>query len=778
MTRNLRRKLKRDLRQNIVQFLAIFIMCFIALFIYVTFDADLTGVESTLDEYYKETNFADLIVSSEGFTSEDLIAVNSIPSVSKAALRSTINGRIRLKGDEKKIEYNFTEDIDVSGMRLIEGDPFENNGPGIWIDSSFAERQGLTVGEELQLICDGIEFNETLRGIIDNPDHLYFIIDDTYTDPEVGEYAYAFLSPGEYPGKDPVYDHMYVDLKTVDNQMFLTEEDKAAIDSARLRISSLLTKSVMAFVPKEKEAGYNSVYGDMESDKTLSTVFPTLFITIALLGIMTTMTRLVMKQRTVIGTLKALGFSNAAVTIHYLSYSVVVSLMGSISGAFAGWHTLGKYINDSMNKYYWNPHLDMALSWHVAAVILLIAAMSALTNYLSCRKLLSRRASEILRPEPPGVMGAGSLERTPLWKKLSFATRWNLRDINRNRLRTLGGLAGILLCSILLLTAFGANELMKFTETWDFEELTPADYVVGFAQDAGLDTVYDYAKQFKGQMVEIWEAEIFGDDRSAVYNVTVVDEGNLYRFENEKGEYIDLPEYGTGISYKAAKELKLKVGDIIKFKLAGGRNTYTARIEMIYKSPGSQGIAMTRKYYESIGAEFVPNVMYTDMTVPKSYVTDRREIRSVFSKEAYIKSLKARKATMEVEVTYIMTIAVLIGIVVMYNLGVMSFLEKTREIATLKVLGFPTNKIRWILQQQNIIITGIGTAAGLIIGSSLLEFMMGQLDADSDFLYKRMSIVPYALAFMISFVLSLAVNGVISSKVKDIDMVEALKGVE
>ena len=98
------------------------IMCFIALFIYVSFDADLTGVEGALDEYYKETNFADLIVSSEGFTSEDLIEVNTIPSVSKAALRSTINGRMGLKGDEKKIEYNFIQLI-CDGIEFRHGQP-------------------------------------------------------------------------------------------------------------------------------------------------------------------------------------------------------------------------------------------------------------------------------------------------------------------------------------------------------------------------------------------------------------------------------------------------------------------------------------------------------------------------------------------------------------------------------------------------------------------------------------------------------------------------------
>ncbi|MBQ9504760.1 MAG: ABC transporter permease, partial [Lachnospiraceae bacterium] len=129
------------------------------------------------------------------------------------------------------------------------------------------------------------------------------------------------------------------------------------------------------------------------------------------------------------------------------------------------------------------------------------------------------------------------------------------------------------------------------------------------------------------------------------------------------------------------------------------------------------------------------------------------------------------------EVLYTMVIAIIVGIVVMYNLGVLSFVEKTREIATLKVLGFKTSGIRWILQQQNIFVTGLGTAIGLSLGLKMLMMLMSSLSVDDDYVY-RISPMSYLLAFFLSFVLSLIVNSVLSSKVKDINMVEALKGVE
>ena len=778
MSKNLRRKLIRDLKQNSIQFLAIFVMCFLALFVLNGFGAAVTGESSAVDKYYKESNFADLQMSSEGFGAEDLIAINSLPSVKKAELRSTSVGKVRIDGAEKKLEFNFIDDNDVSSMCLLEGEPYESGRTGIWIDVNFAARQGIHVGDELELICDGTEFSEKVMGIVDNPDHLYFMIDNTYVLPDIGAYGFAFLDSSEYPGQELVYDSVFIDVDGVENQFYLTAEDEARVEACRREITEVISKKTFAYTPKQKEGGYVSFQGDMDSYETLGTIFPVLFIAIALLGIMTTMTRLVMKQRTLIGTLKALGFSNAVIMIHYVSYSLVVSLIGGIAGAVAGWFSLGNTLISVAFDYYSIPGLELGFSESTGPVILALALAAALTNFFSCRDLLLQRASDILRPEPPKVNGAGIIEKTPVWKRLSFATRWNIRDINRNRLRTLGAVTGIILCSALLLVAFGINEMFKYSEYWEYGELTPANYIVGFSDDAGYGTVYDYAKMYNGQMVEQVAADLYAGDTSMLYQVTVVDEGNLYHFQDEDGEYISLPEYGIAVSGRVAYFMDLMPGDMLSFRIPGDTTEYRGRVEKIYMTPSLQGITITRRFFESMGGEFNPTLMYTDMTVPSSFVTDREEVTSVFSKDAYIEALRAMRASTDETVYYVMIVAVVVGIVVMYNLGILSFAEKTREIATLKVLGFPTKKIRWILQQQNIGITGTGTIIGIPIGVKLLGFVLTELDPDADYILSNLSIYPYIYAILLSFVLSFIVNAIINSKVKDINMVEALKGVE
>ena len=230
------------------------------------------------------------------------------------------------------------------------------------------------------------------------------------------------------------------------------------------------------------------------------------------------------------------------------------------------------------------------------------------------------------------------------------------------------------------------------------------------------------------------------------------------------------------VSSRVMEEMELEIGDTVSFKIPGVKEKFNVKIYSVYKEPYEQGIAMKRDYFESIKGEFKPNQVFTNMTVPNRYVTEREEIISVFSKEEYIRAYRMKSQATNLEVYYVMTIAVLLGIVVMYNLGVLSFAEKMREVATLKVLGFSTGNIRWILNQQSIIIDGAGTVIGLILGKKLLVFAMSNLDFSADFVY-RISYMPYLLSVLISFVLSIVVNSIISSKVKTINMVDALKGV-
>jgi putative ABC transport system permease protein len=451
--------------------------------------------------------------------------------------------------------------------------------------------------------------------------------------------------------------------------------------------------------------------------------------------------------------------------------------LGCTTGTCAGFFGLGSWLFEDFTDLYSVPEQTMEMSYIVPAAVTAVVVFSTLTNYLSCRKLLVQNASEILKPEVPKAGGAGGFEKIFLWKYLSFATKWNLRDININRVRSIMGVFGVVICSSVLMGAFGFDEILNSQDDWIYNDLRPANYTINLSEDSGYSWAYDYSREFMGQMVMVSDAELTSRTDSRLFTVTVVDEGNLYHVQNEKREYLNIPGFGAIISTKAADTLGVKAGDTLSFRLAAEKKTYSINVTDICKAPDVQGIILSRNCFEKLGGYFEPRTIYTNMTVPDSYAANRKEITGVISKKEYIRALKRTTQGLNEVVMVIIVIGIIVGFTSMYNMGILSYMEKTRDIATLKVLGFATGKIRWILQQQNLFITGLGTILGIPIGLLYIDLLIDTMNPTADFMVD-LSYVPYVRMILFSFVLSIIVNGQISRRVKSINMVEALKGVE
>ena len=251
-------------------------------------------------------------------------------------------------------------------------------------------------------------------------------------------------------------------------------------------------------------------------------------------------------------------------------------------------------------------------------------------------------------------------------------------------------------------------------------------------------------------MVMVTNAELLSRTDSRLFTVTVVDNGNLYRVQNEKREYLNIPQYGAIISNKAAEALKIKKGSNVSFRLPTEKKIYTVSVADICKTPDVQGIVISRDCFEKMGGYFDPKTVYTDMTVPVSIASDRREVTGVISRSELIRALIRGMETMNEMVIVIIIIGMITGFTGMYNTGIMSYIEKTRDVATLKVLGFATNKIRWILQQQNLFLTGAGTILGIPVGHLYIRYLIDSMDPTADYIVD-LSYLPYVKMVAFTF---------------------------
>lgn len=541
-------------------------------------------------------------------------------------------------------------------------------------------------------------------------------------------------------------------------------------------VKDTLNRQNIVVLDRKQNGGIEAIASEQSQHEEMGIMFSAVFLLIAVMGIVTTMTRMTSNQRIQIGTLKALGFGKRKITWHYMSYGIVISSLGSIVGAVLGYLYLPLLFLPSMSAYYILPNWVTQMSVKTYYAIVLAILVATLVSFLACRKELKDMPAITLKPAAPKNIRHSMLEKSRMWLSLNFSTQWNVRDVLRNKARSLMGIAGVAGCTMLLLCAFGCSDCVKEIAVWQYGELVTGQYKVIFGQQVTNLEKRQYKQQYKGQSVQEGSCEFRTDSLVKKGGITILDEGNYLHFQNADGEEIILPQQGISMSVKMAQVLGIKQGDFIEWHIVGEKEWQRSRITALYRTPTGQGITLSREEYESLQYDFNPTSFYTNMTIPQ-YVKDSDDISGVISIEQLKIDLDKNMEMMNLMVGILIVAAVLLGIIVLYNMGVLSFLEKTREVATLKVLGFSSGRIRRILRQQNNWITMIGIVAGLILGYQFLDIMMQTMSEDND-----MPTVVYLASYLYSiigtWITSTGVNYMLSGKVKTICMVDALKGVE
>ena len=772
----LTRNMFRNLFKNKVQFISIFIMSFLGLFVFVGMDSEVAGFTRAEEAFYNEYGLADIWVRGKDFLPEDLSKVKSLKEVENAERRASYKGKLLLPDREADMYLNFIESNEISRIGVMEGESYAPGKGGIWIDYVFAEENGLKCGDNVKLKYEGKTFDETLKGTIRHPEYVYFLRDSASMMPDYGFYGMAFLDSSEYPLPEGAeFNELIIDAEGIDNIVPVNDDEKAVRKDLEEKIREILENDTLAVMDKDDQVSYQTFRAEMDQHRGMSFMFPVVFMLISVLGIITTMTRLTKRQRIQIGTLKALGLSKGVITLHYVSYGFFLSLAGSVLGALAGYKYIVDLVLNMMADTYLIPNASGKLTFSGVFVISASVAVSTLVSFLSCRHQLKYPPAETLRPEAPKQMKPSRLEKSALWKSLGFATQWNLRDIRRNKARTGMGIIGVAGSTMLMLSAFGCLDSIEFITDWMYGQLNTALYQIVMKEDASYEDIYEFAAKYKGQMVENISAVFEAGDTEKNGTVTVIEKGSLLHFQDDDFKNERLTENGIAMSAKMARSLNIWEGDFVSWHLTGDDKWQKDRVIEIYANPGTQGITMYRKEFERHEYKFVPGMILTNMESAK-YIDDDLVV-GVQDTKGLMRSMDEMKKMMYMMMAIFISAAIILGVVVLYNQGILSYVEKIREMATLKVLGFTTGKIRLILQIQNIWITIAGIIIGIPFGKLLLYGIMADMPESMD--YRGIVFGPsYLYSVTGTFVLSMLVSIFLSRKVRSVDMVEALKGIE
>ncbi len=788
----LKRKMFRDIKNNLSQFITIFLMIMIGVMVYSGIKAYMDGMTVTSDKFYSENNLFDLNVLGANFTKDDLSTIKKIDGVNDAERKLSVTA---LTDSDKILLLNFIESNNISKFYVIDGEGFDYNKSGVWLDNFYATENDIKVGDTILVKYEDLVLHEKVLGLVNVPDHLYDVRDESELYPDRKEFGFAYLSSNEISEdyiknmvmkKFNISDEGLIDAYIPDfnykdymvfNSVMVDVADNYNRDNVKNDIEDKV-KDALAIINVEDTSSYSAYQGEIDEGKTYVGVFSGLFIFIAMLSVITTMTRVVKKQRVQIGTLKALGFSNMKVLFHYIGYGLWISIFASLVGLLLGYFFIGKVFMSLQMAFFEIPNGKPVMNIDSFIVAFLVIIVVAFITYFTGRSILKENPAETLRNKIPSVNGGVlNFTKSRLFRKFSFETIWNIRDIVRNKMRTFMGLAGIVGCCMLIVCALGMLDSMNYFIDLQFDQLYNFDYKLSLKDDITNKELNVLYEQYGNITSKTYGIEIKNDDQRESNNIFVTDASDYVRFVDNNGNFINVDSSdGVYVTYKLAKNNDYKLGDSITWHIYGDNKYYTSKIIGFNKDPQNQNITMTRGYLESLGIEYVPDTIYSNNDL--SNVKDIKNVESIQNIESLKDGMNGMLSMMKTMLILIIGVAILLGAIIIYNLGILSYSEKQYQFSTLKVLGFDDKKIKKIFIRQNNWIAIVSIIIGLPLGFYMTDWLFKTAIEEHYDFGANITFMTYLLSGLGTFIISYVVSKFLSRKIKNIDMVSSLKGNE
>ena len=734
-------------------------MAFLGVFVFAGVGGESVGLEVSVNDYYDATNLADGWIYSANLDDDFVDKVNNL-SPTKDSERQLVLDSIGNFSNDPEITLHFLENNTISKFYLLEGEDVNiSDGDGVWLDKKFADAKDLKVGDNISFTFNGVTIEKEIKGLGYSPEYVYHASDSSII-PDFNKMGFAYLSYEAFPLSDVPYNVLLVDFNGNASEYNDLLSDK-------------LDGDYNSFVEQAENPSVSQFSEEIDQHKMMGDIFPVVFILIALLILLTTMTRIIAHQRTQIGILKAVGYTNKSIIFHYVSYGFWLVLAGAILGLILGPLTLPNLFYPSMSATYIMPEWKPAWSMNFIYVAIIMVVMSLLVSYFAVRSISSENPADTIRPKAPKISSTGFVEKFGFWNKLSFNVRWNYRDAKRNKFRALMTIVGVMGCAALLVSAFGMYDGMHDLKEWDYSQINHYDSKLIVNDNATISSIDNIAEEVNGDKLMEGAIEIESATAKKSGSLLVLNDTNLVTPTDYDRNEVKIANDEVSISQKMADMLGVGIGDTVKWYIMGSDKWVNTTIDKIHADPISQGFIMSSDKLVDLDLNYTPTSIVTSEHVDKNY----SDIKAVNSMNDMTSSWDEMTESMMLLVYILIFFACLLAVVVLYNLGLLSFTEIEREIATLKVLGFKTSALRRLLLTQNLWFTAIGFVFGLPLGYYILDIMW-QSSGDSFYILPSISLSNFLLTAVITFALSIIVNLMFSRKIKKLDMVESLKGVE
>ena len=545
-------------------------------------------------------------------------------------------------------------------------------------------------------------------------------------------------------------------------------------------------------------------YGmDAQRIGAIGKVFPAIFFLVAALVSLTTMTRMIEEERTLIGTMKALGYGKISIAGKYILYAFSATMAGGIFGVLLGSKLIPYVIMTAYNMLYSNTGY-MLMPYHPGVCIFSIGLALLCTvgaAFAACYKELLSTPASLMRPPAPKQGRRVFLERIPfIWKRLNFSMKSTIRNLMRYKKRLFMTVFGIGGCMSLLLVSFGLHDSIAEIVNKQYKTIWTYSASCNIDEDISLEEKQELIREVteeqpdieSGMLARRISLDVYTEEaEKTVYFFTAQDQETMKDYldlhDRTTGEKYDLTDDGVILTEKLARTLDVQPGDTITLKLddADRREVKVTAIaenylyNYIYLSPAFyEELYGEEPEYNELFLKFTEGTGSQEENELAQYLLEKDSVTSVSLVTSLQATVDDMMNALNLVVWVLIISAGLLVFVVLFNLNNINISERRRELASLKVLGFYDMEVAMYVYRENVFLTAFGILAGVFMGTWLHRYMILTLEVDMIMFGRNISPQSYLYSVLFTIAFAVFVNGVMYRKLKQIDMVESLKSVE
>jgi putative ABC transport system permease protein len=750
-------KLFRDLKNNWTQFFSVFLMAFLCVLVFMGLQGAWGGLAKSLTTFIEENNLADGWVITTGVSEETVEEIRKIDGIAEISTKFRVNvDNLNREGSSLSLDSYSTKNI--SKFSISNGQQLEaGNSRQVLLNEEYAKANQYKLGDILVIEnALGQKVELTVCGWVQSPEKIYYTGTQEFIAPNYQAYGYGFVTE----------ETMKNDLSELKAPNII--EFKGRNKDYREDFEEVLGNSHIAYFSQKTLNDVSNALERVGQIQNLSYLFSFLFILLATLAMFTTIRRLIETQTKEIAVLKALGFSNLQVGLHYASFGFIIGIVSILLGAIAS-PLISQFVLSTQKEMFSIPKWYISYNYSSFLVALLVLLISTVSAYTASNQARSALPTEFLSGSSAKKVQHIFWEKLIWWQKISFGNRWALRDATINRVRFFMGVIGVAGGMMLLIAGFGMPESINTLVSKAYEE--------DFTYDRRIQTPdYPVIKNTdKGQWVQIMPARFHPDDG---YNrlLMVISEGEFVNMRTENHQ--EIKNDGIYVTKGFADRANLTVGEQLLVKPALDKKEYPFPIAGIIVSETNQGAYIRQELWEQKGGDFSPTTLLVGEDTNLSFISGLDTITETIKISDQKKNAYEFVDSLTSIFLMIIAFAMLLIVVILYNLGSLNFVERMRDFATLRVLGFKKSNLQKITMYENIVTTFIGWIIGIPLGFWFLDQYVRTFSTIHLEYTAHIGGRNLIFATVVVWLCSLSTTFFVGQRIEKIDMVSALKGID